>query len=430
MSDQAVPATREHPFNPLTPGLDYFERSPQALVAVGGAMHVVRYANPAFARLVGRNAEELVGRPFAEAVPEAGSGCLALLDRVFGTGVPENLAEQEHHHPSVAYWSYSAWAIHGGDGLPAGVVLQVTDSTETAQFRRQAAAMNEALLLSSVRQHELVEAAESLNARLRDARDRLEERVAERTAELATTNASLTAEIGMREAAEADRWDLLRRLGTAQEDERRRISRELHDQMGQLLTALGLGLKVLEDATPDPSPGRPQLAGLRELTGRIGREFHQLALDLRPTALDDMGLEPALASYAEAWTERSGIAVDFQSTVPDAERLPEASETALYRVVQEALTNVLRHAEARRVSLMLQWSSSQAVVVVEDDGVGFDGDAVTTPARGGGRLGLLGMRERVALVGGTLTVESAPGRGTTVIASVPLPAAGRKERAG
>ena len=122
--------------------------------------------------------------------------------------------------------------------------------------------------------------------------------------------------------------------------------------------------------------------------------------------------------------------MDFQSTVPETERLPEASETALYRVVQEALTNVLRHAKARRVSLVLQCSPAQAAAVVEDDGVGFDADSVTTPTGDGGRLGLLGMRERVALAGGTLTVESAPGRGTTVVARVPLPAAGRTGRAG
>ena len=404
------------------------ERSPQPLVAVEGTTHVVSYLNPAFARLVGRERKDLVGRPFAEAVPEGtGNGCLALLDRVFGTGVPENLAEQEHHHTSPAYWSYSAWAICAADGRPAGVMIQVTDATEAALFRRQAAAVNEALVLSSVRQHELVEAAEALNARLREAHVRLEERVAERTAELAAANASLRAEIGIREAAEADRRELLRRLGTAQEDERRRIARNLHDQMGQLLTALGLGLKALDNATPDPSPARPHLARLRELTDRIGREFHQLALDLRPTALDDLGLQTALANYAEAWAERSGVEVDFESAGPDTARLPEAAETALYRVVQEALTNVLRHAGARRVSLVLQWSPRQAVVVVEDDGVGFDAESVTAPA---GRLGLLGMRERVALVGGTLTIESSPGRGTTIIACVPLPVGWRDGRDG
>jgi signal transduction histidine kinase len=399
------------------------ELSPQPMVAVEGITHVVSYLNPAFSQLVQKGRKELIGRPFSEAVPEGESnGCLALLDRVFRTGIPEKLSEQEHRQsqPRPVFWSYALWAILGESGQPAGVMIQVTDSTETALFRRQAAAINEALVLSSVRQHELVEVAESLNARLREAHDRLEGRVAERTAELATANASLRAEIRTREAAEADRTELLRRLGTAQEDERRRIARDFHDQLGQLLTALGLGLKALEKASPEPSPAGPHLLRLRELTDVIGREVHHLALELRPTALDDLGLQTALANYAEVWSARSGVEIDFQAAGLDTSRLPEAAETALYRIVQEALTNVLRHAGARRASLVLQRFPGQAVVVVEDDGVGFDAESVTAPGGDRGRLGLLGMRERVALVGGTLTIESAVGRGTTVIARVPV----------
>ena len=399
------------------------ERSPQPMVAVEGTTYIIDYLNPAFARLVGRERKDLVGRPFAEAVPEgAENGCIALLDRVFRAGTHENLAEQEHRQtqPRPVYWSYALWAILGEGGRPAGVMIQVTDSTETALSRSQAAAMNEALVLSSVRQHELVAVAESLNARL-------EGRVGERTAELAAANAALVAEIGIREQTEGDRRDLLGRLASAQEDERRRIARDLHDQMGQHLTALALGLKVVKDATPAPSPVRDRLVELQELTDLIGREVHHLALELRPTALDDLGLYTTLVNYLESWSERSGVEVDFQSTGPDTGRLSTTAETALYRVVQEAMTNVLRHAKARRVSLVLQWSPGQAVVVVEDDGVGFDAESVTAPA---GRLGLLGMRERVALVGGTLTIESAPGRGTTVIARVPLPAGGGKGRDG
>jgi PAS domain S-box-containing protein len=398
------------------------ELSPQPMVAVEGTTHVVSYLNPAFARLVGKERKELIGRPFAEAVPEGeGNGCLALLDRVFRTGIPENLAEQQHRQsqPHPVYWSYALWAILGTGGRPAGVMIQVTDSTETALFRKQAAAINEALVLSSVRQHELVEAAESLNALLREARDQLEERVAMRTAELATANASLRAEIGTREAAEADRLELLQRLGNAQEDERRRIARDLHDQMGQLLAALSLGLKALEDASLDSASARMIMVRLRELADMIGHDVHDLALELRPTALDDLGLQTALANYAEVWSKRSGIEIDFQTTGLDTGRLPDAAETALYRVVLEALTNVLRHAGARRVSVVLQRYPGQAVAVVEDDGVGFDAESVTAPVRDGGRLGLLGMRERVGLVGGTLTVESATGQGTTVIARVP-----------
>jgi signal transduction histidine kinase len=362
-------------------------------------------------------------------VPEgAGNECLALLDRVFRTGIPEKLAEQEHHQTQQrpVYWSYAVWAILGADELPVGVMIQVTDATETALFRRQAMAMNEALVLSSVRQHELVESAESLNAQLREVHDQLEARVVERTAELAAANASLRAEIETRESAEASHRELLQRLTTAQEDERRRIARDLHDQMGQHLTALGLGLRMVKDECPDPSPARDRLKELQSLTDLIGRDVHQLALTLRPTALDDLGLHAALANCAERWSEKSGIDVDFQVVGPDVGRMPEVAETALYRVVQESLTNVYRHARAKRVSLVLQRRKDQAVVVVEDDGVGFDAESVTVPAREGGQLGLLGMRERVALVGGTLTIESTPGRGTTVIARVPLSPAGRE----
>jgi PAS domain S-box-containing protein len=253
---------------------------------------------------------------------------------------------------------------------------------------------------------------------LRAARDSLEARVQERTADLGKLNASLTAEIGRREEAEADRRDLQQRLTTAQEDERRRIARELHDQMGQHLTALGLGLKVVKDETPNPSPARDRLQSLQTLTSLIGREIHHLALELRPTALDDLGLGAALANYVEGWSERAGIEADFHATGLEGDRLPAEIETALYRVVQEALTNVLKHAEARRVSVILLRTAGQISAVVEDDGRGFDLDGGSNFP--GNRLGMLGMRERCEQVGGSLTVESTPGRGTTIISRVPV----------
>ena len=148
----------------------------------------------------------------------------------------------------------------------------------------------------------------------------------------------------------------------------------------------------------------------------IGTEVHNLALEIRPTALDDLGLSAALSTYAEDWSARSGVKVDFQNAGVDGERLPPAVETAVYRVVQEAMTNVLRHARAGHVSLVLQRTSHGVVAVVEDDGRGFDQSVASQAA---GRLGLLGMRERVELVEGHLTVESVPGGGTTVIARIP-----------
>jgi PAS domain S-box-containing protein len=145
------------------------ERSPQPMVAVDGTTHVVSYVNPAFTELVGRAAQDLIGRPFAEAVPEgAENGCLALLDRVFGTGVPENLAEQEHRQASShpVHWSHAMWAILGPDERPVGVMIQVTDATATAHFRQQAVEINQSLLVSAMRQHELTEVAEALGAQL------------------------------------------------------------------------------------------------------------------------------------------------------------------------------------------------------------------------------------------------------------------------
>jgi PAS domain S-box-containing protein len=257
---------------------------------------------------------------------------------------------------------------------------------------------------------------------LRGAHDELGRRVEERTAELAKVNENLKAEIEKHKQTEAARMEFMQQLINAKEAERHRIARELHDQMGQHLTALILGLKVLKDGTPESSPARERLQQLQELADLIGKEVHHVALELRPTALDDFGLHTTLVNYVEEWSERSGVGVDFHSTGLDGKRLPSPIETALYRMVQEGLTNVLKHAQARRVSLIIQCSPDQVLAILEDDGRGFDTETVTNSWGPRGRLGLLGMRERVALVGGTLTIESTPGRGTTIFARIPLPA--------
>jgi PAS domain S-box-containing protein len=407
MSDQAIPATRGLSFDTALLGHYSFEQSPLPMVAVEGPTHIVRRVNHAFARLVGKTTEELVGHPFAEIVPEGtGDGSLALLDRVFGTGIPENLAEAEHRQPSLAYWSYSAWAIFGEDGRPAGVMIQVTDSTGTAHFRHQAAAVNEALVLSSVRQHELVDATESLNVRLREAHDQLEERVAERTAELASALESLESEM-------ARRRDLARRLATAQEDERRRVARDLHDTVGQLVAGLSLAFKAIETGGELPPPAAARLAAAQQVMNDLSREVHGLAVRLRPTSLDDIGLEAALEHLVAEWSSRTGVRADFYAA--GLERLPGEVETAVYRIVQEALTNVAKHAGATVVSVVVTRPDEFVSVVVEDNGTGFDPDAVPK-----GRLGLMGMRERVELVGGEIDIGSSPGAGTTIAVRIPV----------
>jgi signal transduction histidine kinase len=248
---------------------------------------------------------------------------------------------------------------------------------------------------------------------LRDAHDTLEAQVAKRTAELAAANASLVAEA-------AGRADLARRLASAQEAERRRVARDLHDQVGQTLTALGLAVGAAEAAGPAEAAAR--LRGIRALADQVGRELHGAAVRLRPTALDDLGLPAAVGQLVADWSARTGVPAEFEAVGMAGGRLPAEAETALYRVVQEALTNAAKHAKASRVSVVVARRDEHATAVVEDDGAGFD------PASAGdGRLGLVGMRERVALSGGELEVESEPGAGTTVIARIPLDsdAAGR-----
>lgn len=243
------------------------------------------------------------------------------------------------------------------------------------------------------------------------------------------------ADIEPRKRAEAERLDLLRRLSEAQENEQRRIARELHDQVGQTVTGLSLGLKSLEtrlgSGASDSEPMN-QVRWLQTLAAEIGRDIHRAALDLRPTALDDLGLHKALGAYAEEWSRRHGIGFDLQVLGGEA-RLPAEIETAAYRIVQEALTNVLKHAEARSVSLVLDRRAEELRVIVEDDGSGFDpgsangcelSDTVGSNKMERRCLGLSGIRERLALLQGTMVVESAPGSGTTLFAQIPLPQEG------
>jgi signal transduction histidine kinase len=215
------------------------------------------------------------------------------------------------------------------------------------------------------------------------------------------------------ENAGSVRRDALRRAVQAQEVERRRLARELHDETGQALTSILLGLKPLEEALAE-HPARAALAELREHVVAALQDVRRLAVELRPAVLDDFGLVAALERLTEAFAEQTGIRVDFHSALGER-RLPPEVETALYRVVQESLTNIVKHANARSVSISLARRDSAVAAVIEDDGAGFDPRLV----REGG-VGLLGMRERLALLDGRLEIESRPGAGTTLVAEVPL----------
>jgi PAS domain S-box-containing protein len=229
----------------------------------------------------------------------------------------------------------------------------------------------------------------------------------------------IVEDITQRKQVEAERVELLRRLVNAQENEQRRISRELHDQMGQSLAALLLGLKALQNSVRDESTIQ-SVQRLQDITNRIADEMHSLIRELRPTALDDLGLQTALANYLEEWAERSDVVIDFHCNGLLDQRLGNQLESTIYRIVQEAVNNVIKHASAQNVSIILEKRGNRVLVIVEDDGVGFDVEALLkTPARNR-RFGLLGMQERVALVGGSLSIESTPGTGTTVLVHIEI----------
>jgi signal transduction histidine kinase len=229
-----------------------------------------------------------------------------------------------------------------------------------------------------------------------------------RLAETFAARAAVAVELSQRVARDA-----VRRVVQAQELERQRLARELHDETGQALTSILLGLKPLEDALAD-HPARAALADLREQVVSALQDVRRLAVELRPAVLDDFGLVPALERLTDAFAEQSGIRIDFHSALGDR-RLPTEVETTLYRVVQESLTNIVKHANAQNVSVSVARRESTVAAVIEDDGAGFDQRAVRDES-----VGLLGMRERLSFVDGRLEIESRPGAGTTIVAEVPL----------
>lgn len=206
----------------------------------------------------------------------------------------------------------------------------------------------------------------------------------------------------------------------AQEEERRRIARELHDSTSQSLTSLLVGLRALRDRSDDPDLLQ-QAEELRTIASHTLDDVHSLAIQLRPSVLDDLGLPAALERHVADCCRRHAIQVDMVISGLNDRRLPTAIETALYRIVQEALTNIVRHAHAATASVLVECRETQVRAIIEDDGVGFDPAAL---GRIEGHLGLHGIHERATLLGGSLTIESEPGRGTSLFVEIPLPAGG------
>jgi signal transduction histidine kinase len=233
---------------------------------------------------------------------------------------------------------------------------------------------------------------------------------------LAVTNAMLYEEVQAREEL---RGELLHQIVSAQEQERQRIARDLHDGAGQMATALGLGLAAAgESLRTDPELGQRQLAELKEMSGQLVQELQRLIAGLRPSILDDLGLVPALRGVAQEFEDRTRVWTRIKVTGQRRRLRPEL-ETIIFRIAQEAFTNVNKHADASSLSVGLDFAPEEISLRIEDDGCGFDvKEVLRSDVKR--HWGLLGIKERVALVGGQCDILSGPGRGTTIQVTVPL----------
>jgi signal transduction histidine kinase len=206
---------------------------------------------------------------------------------------------------------------------------------------------------------------------------------------------------------------LSRRLVEIQENERRYISRELHDEAGQVLTSLLVDLRLLEKNISEPAILQKIVTEMESSLNGVIENLHRIAMALRPASLDHVGLVAALRQHIDSMAEKHGLKISFTSS-EGVERLPANVETVLYRMVQESLTNIVRHAHATRADVVLTVRDGKLIVIIEDDGIGFDPEA----APAGSHLGLFGMRERAEMIDAKLMIESSPGNGTTIMMEV------------
>lgn len=299
-------------------------------------------------------------------------------------------------------------------GVLKPIIMLTGHGSETVDQAATAAGANDYLVKGEF-DHVLLERTIRYATRNAEALAELDRRLAESEA----TARELKLQTARRAVAEAELSQVLRRTVVDQEAERQRIARELHDSLGQSLTLLQLGLEGLCRGSRAGGDIQGQVASLKDLTGRMSGELNRLAWEIRPTALDDLGLQAAIRQMPEDWGRRCELIFDLHLALDDR-RLPPAVETTLYRVLQEAITNVVRHARAHRIGIILESTASEVRLIVEDDGCGLPADDASLAGIPSRRLGMLGMRERLALVRGSLEVESATMQGTTLFARVPL----------
>jgi PAS domain S-box-containing protein len=364
-----------------------------AIFTLDPAGHVTSW-NEGAHRLVGFTADEILGQSVSRFYrpEEIAAGMPAReIQQALRAGRSE-VESWRVRKDGSAFWANEIMTpLHGGDGRHLGFVKISRDLTERKAFE---------------------------NA-LGQARAELEERVRERTADLEQANRSLRAEVSERRAAEEQIRTLFERLVSVQEEERRRIARDIHDQLGQQMTALRMNLAAAHVWLEGQPARLEQAHRTQQLAEELDRSIDFLTWELRPASLDHFGLPAALDSLVSGWSERFGIDAEFDASGAESLRLPRDTEANIYRVAQEALHNVVKHANATAVSVLLQHRNGEVVLVVADDGEGFSlAEAQERSAAGG--FGLVSMRERAVLVGATLRIDTSPGRGTTILVTIPM----------
>lgn len=345
-------------------------------------------------KIFGYSADEVIGRDArmlftkedrADGVPE----------KEMQTAREKGCAEDERWHVrkdgSCFFASGVQTALYDEDGKQTGYAKIARDLTERV-----------------VAQEELRRAYESVDVK-----------VQERTSDLNQSNESLRLEVIQRTESERLRAVLLKKIVRTQEDERKRIARDIHDHIGQQMTGLQLRLQYLLDKFENDPSLTAEIAKLQEITNEIDSEVDFLAWELRPSVLDDLGLVAAVRNFVDEWSAHFSIPAALETIALDGKHLLPEIEINLYRVTQEALNNIAKHAQAANVTVLLERRDGDITLIVEDDGVGFE-PSVKAVATGNDRgMGLLGMKERAELVGGTFDIESEPGKGTTVYVRVP-----------
>jgi PAS domain S-box-containing protein len=255
-----------------------------------------------------------------------------------------------------------------------------------------------------------------LEAALEESRQTLDIKVGERTSEQGETIRSLRLEMAANRRKDVLRQRLMQKVINTQEDERKRISRDIHDHLGQEMTSLRLQLQAFREQLRNDAKLTEQFDKVMGQAETLDGTIDFIAWELRPAALEELGLEAALNNYVKQWSNHVAATAEIHANIISGKRLPLAIEVNLYRIAQEALNNIAKHANAHNVSILLEKPEDKVVLIIEDDGIGFDLEEKANKTQG---LGLIGMGERAALVNGEIEIESSMGSGTTIYVRVP-----------